>query len=191
MKCGFSPSVFKYWRVCFQQRWQTRSNYRTLFYEVLLNDPNFEGAKWGELWKWLMAHGKHFWGSCSAIRVDIWVLGWMLVAEWVFFLLMGVSSCLLSHATQKTKPGYILSVGKVISKKKALFSGGRTAVESFKRLNNCACSRSVSLAAECFGESSTESHLFVILSKPEQDGRELWIRCGDAGSNVFLQENNF
>lgn len=103
--------------------------------------------------------------------------GWMLVAAltagWVFFLLMGVSSCLLSHATQKTKPGYILSVGKVISKKKALFSGGKTAVESFKRLNNCACSRSVSLAAECFGESSTESHLFVILSKPEQDGREL------------------
>lgn len=48
MKCGFSPSIFKYWRLCFQQGWQTRSFYRTLFYEVLLNNPKFEGTKWGQ-----------------------------------------------------------------------------------------------------------------------------------------------
>lgn len=43
--------------------------------------------------------------------------------------------------------------------------------------------------AEYFGENNIASHLFVILSKPEQDGRELWIRCGDASANLFLQKN--
>lgn len=79
MKWGFNPSVFKYWRLCFQQRWQTRSIYRTLFYEVLLDDPNFGGAKWE--WAVEMACGtwEAFLGCCSAIRMGVWVLVWVVL----------------------------------------------------------------------------------------------------------------
>lgn len=40
-------------------------------------------------------------------------------------------------------------------KRKPCFSGGRTTIESFKRLNNSACSRSVSLTAKYCGENNT------------------------------------
>lgn len=89
--------------------------------------------------------------------MDIWVLVWTVVAAltagWIFPSAGGlgflVSPChSRAAATQKTKPGYMLSVGRLILKKKALFSGGRTTIKSFKRLNTYACSRSVSLPAE-------------------------------------------
>lgn len=139
--------------------------------------PALKVQSGGELWKWLMPCGKHFLGVllchqdghlCSCVD------GSCCPCCRVGFLPSdGGSSCLLSHVTPEQLPlkrqslVTFLELESSYQRKKALFSGERTTVESFKSLNNDACSRSVSLAAECSGESSTESHLFVILSKPE------------------------
>lgn len=108
MKCGFSPSIFKYWRLCFQQGWQTRSFYRTLFYEVLLNNPKFEGTKWGQAVE--MAYGMGGASFGGPVLPSGWTFGF-LCGQWLlpllqggFFLLLGVwvSSC--PHATPEQLP---------------------------------------------------------------------------------------
>lgn len=123
MKCGFSPSIFKYWKLCFQQGWPTKAFTEHYFMRCYWMTPSLKvqsGASCGNgLW-----HVRSiFWGSCSAISLDIWVLVWTVVAAltagWIFPS-AGGSDCLLSPchsraaATQNTKPGYMLSVGRLI-----------------------------------------------------------------------------
>lgn len=63
MKWGFNPSVFKYWRLCFQQAGRPEAFTERYFMRCFWMTPALEVQGGNELWKWLVAHGKHFWGA--------------------------------------------------------------------------------------------------------------------------------
>lgn len=140
----------------FFSRWKTGSIYRTLFYDVLLNSPKFESARRGKLWECLMAGEEaRFRGlALPSGHACGFLCGWGLLPslQGGFFLLLWVrvASCPQLPLTRQSLVTHSALEGSYW-KRKPCFSGGMTTIESFKRLNNNACSRSVSLTA---GENS-------------------------------------